>query len=137
MIAPKGKKDSKSNQQPLFNMAIGVLVSITPKEYDIEIADEHFNDQIDYDGEYDLIGITSRTIDASRAYEIADRFRQQGKKVILGGLHVSFNPDEAQAHADSIVCGEAENLWSTVLEDASGNRLKPLYNALDFRLMSN
>ena len=132
LIAPKGKKDSKSNQKPLFNMAIGVLVSITPKEYDIEIADEHFNDKIDYDGEYDLVGITSRTIDASRAYEIADRFRQHGKKVILGGLHVSFNPDEAQAHADTIVCGEAENLWSTVLEDAANDRLKPLYNSLDF-----
>ncbi len=132
LIAPKGKKDSKSNQQPLFNMAIGVLVSITPPEYDIEIADEHFNDQINYDGEYDLVGITSRTIDASRAYEIADLFRQKGKRVILGGLHVSFNPDEAQAHANSIVCGEAENLWSTVLDDAAGNRLKPLYNSLDF-----
>jgi len=132
LIAPKGKKDSKSNQKPLFNMAIGVLVSITPKEYDIEIADEHFNDQIAYDGEYDLVGITSRTIDASRAYEIADQFRKRGKKVILGGLHVSFNPDEAAAHADSIVCGEAENLWSTVLEDAAANRLKPRYNSLDF-----
>ena len=28
LIAPKGKKDSKSNQKPLFNMAVGVLVSL-------------------------------------------------------------------------------------------------------------
>jgi len=131
-IAPKGKKDSKTNQKPLFHMAIGVLVSITPKEHTIEIADEHFGDAINYDGDYDLVGITSRTIDATRAYEIADEFRKKGKKVILGGLHVSFNPDEARSHADCIVCGEAENLWATVLEDAASGRLKPTYDAKDF-----
>ncbi|WP_076792385.1 radical SAM protein [Chlorobium sp. KB01] len=131
-IAPKGKKDSKTNQKPLFHMAIGVLVSLTPAEHAIEIADEHFGDAINYDGDYDLVGITSRTIDATRAYEIADEFRKKGKKVILGGLHVSFNPDEARSHADCVVCGEAENLWATVLEDAASGRLKPTYDAKDF-----
>ncbi len=132
LIAPKGKKDSKSNQKPLFNMAIGVLVSLTPEHHHIEIIDEHFGDQINYDGDYDIVGITSRTIDATRAYEIADKFRQKGKKVILGGLHISFNIDEAKAHADCIVCGEAENLWQTVLDDIADGRLKPLYNSKDF-----
>ncbi|MEI7788473.1 MAG: radical SAM protein [Chlorobiaceae bacterium] len=131
-IAPKGKKDSKTNQKPLFNMAIGVLVSLTPKEHHIEIVDEHFGDAINYDGDYDLVGITSRTIDATRGYEIADQFRKKGKKIILGGLHVSFNLDEARVHADCIVCGEAENLWLTVLEDVACNRLKPLYNSKEF-----
>ncbi|MEI6756905.1 MAG: radical SAM protein [Chlorobium sp.] len=132
LIAPKGKKDSKTNQKPLFNMAIGVLVSLTPPQHHIEIVDEHFGDCINYEGDYDLIGITSRTIDATRAYEIADAFRQKGKKVMLGGLHVSFNTEEAKIHADSIVCGEAENLWETVLEDVAHNRLKPHYNSKDF-----
>ncbi|TLU81564.1 MAG: radical SAM protein [Chlorobium sp.] len=132
LIAPKGKKDSKSNQKPLFNMAIGVLVSLTPEHHHIEIIDEHFGDEINYDGDYDIVGITSRTIDATRAYEIADNFRQKGKKVILGGLHISFNIEEAKAHADCIVCGEAENLWQTVLDDVSDGRLKPLYNSKEF-----
>uniref|UniRef100_Q3AUD1 Elongator protein 3/MiaB/NifB n=1 Tax=Chlorobium chlorochromatii (strain CaD3) TaxID=340177 RepID=Q3AUD1_CHLCH len=132
LIAPKGKKDSKSNQKPLFNMAIGVLVSITPPQHHLEIIDEHFGDEINYDGKYDLVGITSRTIDATRAYEIADTFRAKGKKVILGGLHVSFNKEEARAHADCIVCGEAENLWSTLLDDAANNALKPDYDSKDF-----
>lgn len=47
-VAPKGRKDSKSNQKPLFNMAIGVLVSLTPEEHHIEIVDEHFGDTINY-----------------------------------------------------------------------------------------
>ncbi|MFZ4524071.1 MAG: B12-binding domain-containing radical SAM protein [Chlorobium sp.] len=132
LIAPKGKKDSKTNQKPLFNMAIGVLISLTPERHHIEIVDEHFGDVVNYDGDYDVVGITSRTIDATRAYEIADRLRQNGKKVILGGLHISFNIDEASAHADCIVCGEAENLWLTVLEDVAHNRLKPLYDSKEF-----
>ena len=132
LVAPKGKKDSKSNQKPLFNMAIGVLVSLTPEQHHIEIVDEHFGDSINYDGDYDFVGITSRTIDATRGYEIADRFRKKGRKVILGGLHVSFNKDEARSHADTLVCGEAENLWLTVLEDAALNRLKPYYDSKDF-----
>ncbi len=131
-VAPKGKKDSKINQKPLFHMAIGVLVSLTPKHHSIEIADEHFGDTIEYDKEYDLVGITSRTIDATRAYEIADEFRKKGTTVILGGLHVSFNPEEAAQHADCIVCGEAENLWKALLDDAANDRLKPSYDAKDF-----
>jgi len=132
LVAPKGKKDSKSNQKPLFNMAIGVLVSLTPEQHEIEIVDEHFGDAVNYDGEYDFVGITSRTIDATRAYEIADIFREKGKKVILGGLHISFNIEEAKAHADCIVCGEAENLWLTVLEDVAHSRLKSLYDSKEF-----
>ena len=132
LIAPKGKKDSKTNQKPLFNMALGVLVSLTPEHHHIEIVDEHFGDVVNYDGDYDVIGITSRTIDATRAYEIADRFREKGQKVILGGLHISFNTEEARVHADCIVCGEAENLWLTVLQDVAHQRLKPLYDSKEF-----
>ncbi len=132
MVAPKGKKDSKSNQKPLFHMALGVLVSLTPPEHEINIIDEHFGDIVNYDTDCDFVGITARTIDATRAYEIADEFRKKGKTVILGGIHTSFNPDEASQHADTIVCGEAENLWTTVLDDVSHNRLKPYYNSKDF-----
>jgi bacteriochlorophyllide d C-8(2)-methyltransferase len=132
LVSPQGKMDDDSNQKPLFHMALGVLVSITPKQHHIEMVDEHFHDAIDYDGDYDLVGITSRTIEASRAYEIADEFRRHGKTVVLGGLHISFNPDEAARHADSIVVGEADNLWSTLLDDVASGQLKPLYNAKDF-----
>ena len=132
LIAPMGNKDSKSNQKPLFNMAIGVLVSLTPEQHHLEIVDEHFDDPISYDGDYDLVCITSRTIDAKRAYAIADEYRKRGKKVILGGLHVSFNTEEARPHADCLVCGEADNLWKTVLDDAANGRLKPHYDSKDF-----
>jgi bacteriochlorophyll C8 methyltransferase len=109
-----------------------VLVSITPKQHEIELVDELFGDKINFDGDYDLVGITARTMNVTRAYEIADEFRRRGKTVIMGGVHVSFNYDEAIQHCDSVVCGEAENLWAYVLQDVALGNLQPRYNATDF-----
>jgi bacteriochlorophyllide d C-8(2)-methyltransferase len=73
-VTPKGKQEEDSGQKPLFTMAIGVLVSITPRQHYTEIADDLFGDPINYDGAYDLVGITTRTLNATRAYDIADEF---------------------------------------------------------------
>lgn len=113
-------------------MAIGILVSITPKQHQIELADDLFGDPINYAGHYDLVGITTRTLNATRAYDIADEFRRRGTKVVLGGVHASFNYDEAIQHCDSVIVGEAENLWATVLEDVAFDRLQPRYDSKDF-----
>lgn len=131
-ITPKGKKEEDSSQKALFSMAIGILVSITPPQHQIELVDELFGDPIDYHGGYDLVGITTRTMNVNRAYEIADEFRKHGTKVVLGGVHVSFNVDEALQHGDCVVTGEAENLWALVLQDLADGRLKPRYDAADF-----
>ncbi|MFV9506073.1 MAG: B12-binding domain-containing radical SAM protein [Oscillochloridaceae bacterium umkhey_bin13] len=132
LITPRGKKEEASSQKALFSMAIGVLVSITPPQHQIELADELFGDPIPYDQPYDLVGITTRTMNATRAYEIADGFRARGTPVILGGVHVSFNYDEAKAHADAIVAGEAENLWAKLLQDLADEQLQPRYDAKQF-----
>ncbi|MCS7012342.1 MAG: radical SAM protein [Chloroherpetonaceae bacterium] len=131
-VTPKGKKEEDTSQKPLFSMAIAVLVSITPPQHEIELVDELFGDEINFNGDYDLVGITARTMNVTRAYEIADEFRRRGKKVIMGGVHVSFNYEEAIQHCDSVVCGEAENLWAYVLQDVAMGNLQPRYNATDF-----
>ncbi|ACF13755.1 Radical SAM domain protein [Chloroherpeton thalassium ATCC 35110] len=132
LIVPKGKKEDDSSQRALFLMAVGVLVSITPKQHHVEIADELFDDTLNYGGNYDLVGITTRTMNVNRAYEIADEFRKHGKKVVLGGVHVSFNYQEAKPHADCVVIGEAEHLWETLLQDVANGELKPFYNSRHF-----
>ncbi len=132
LVTPQGKKDEETSQKALFAMGIGVLVSITPPQHHIELADELFDDPINYDGDYDLVGISARTLTATRAYEIADEFRRHGKTVVLGGVHPSFNYEEAREHSDSVVRGEAENLWTTVLQDMAHGELKPCYDSRDF-----
>jgi bacteriochlorophyll C8 methyltransferase len=38
------------------------------------------------------VGITVMTLQATRAYEIADEFHRRGRKVVLGGVHASMLP---------------------------------------------
>ncbi len=86
-------------------------------------------EEIDYDEKTDLVAITVETFTAKRAYAISSRFRERGIPVVLGGFHASLIPEEAKQHADSVVIGEAEPIFNTVLEDFQNNRLKPIYNS--------
>ncbi|MBD3413452.1 MAG: radical SAM protein [Candidatus Aminicenantes bacterium] len=105
-----------------------LLAAYTPPEHDIEIVDESFEQ--DCIGEdVDLVGITVMTQLARRAYHIADTYRKQGVKVVMGGIHPSAVPEEALHHADSVVIGEGEGVWSQLLDDAEKGELKTRYQA--------
>ncbi len=83
----------------------------------------------------DLIGMTVITGTASRAYELADRFRAEGKAVVLGGPHVTLMPDEASGHADAICTGYAEESWPQLLRDFAAGKMQRVYRqAPDFAL---
>ncbi|KPA08862.1 radical SAM domain-containing protein [Candidatus Magnetomorum sp. HK-1] len=114
-----------------YLLAIPTLAALTPKEHDIIILDENI-EEIDYSIDVDLVGISVRTMFAMRAYQISEKFKQNGIKTVLGGIHPSMCPDEAALHCDAVVIGEAENIWATVLEDAKNNTLKAQYKAEAF-----
>lgn len=76
---------------------------------------------------FDLVALSSFSARIPDAYRLADELRARGVRVVLGGLHVSALPEEARAHADAVVTGEAEPVWAQLLEDAAAGRLKPLY----------
>jgi radical SAM superfamily enzyme YgiQ (UPF0313 family) len=77
----------------------------------------------------DLVAISSFSAQIDEAYELADRYRAARIPVVLGGLHVTSLPDEAARHADAIVVGEAEPVWTELLADAEAGRLRPRYQA--------
>lgn len=110
-------------------LAAPTVAALTPREVDVRIVDENV-EAVPFDDDADLVGITVMTLQAPRAYEIADEYRRRGKKVVLGGVHVSMLPDEAIAHADSIFIGEAEGRWAEVIEDAKRGTLKRFYRPL-------
>ncbi|MBM3465454.1 MAG: hypothetical protein FJX76_25455, partial [Armatimonadetes bacterium] len=70
-----------------------------------------------FEQEFDLVLITAINTQAYRAYQIADHHRKNGACVVLGGLHVSAMPDEAQAHADAVFVGEGEDTLVRFLDD--------------------
>jgi len=109
-------------------LTLPMLAALTPPEHSVRLVDESVED-IDFEAEADLVGISLLTFLAPRGYEIADRFRKRGTKVVLGGIHASAFPEEALQHADSVVIGEAEETWPTLLQDFERGQLKRVYKA--------
>ena len=76
----------------------------------------------------DLVGITAFTSQANRAYEVAAHFRSLGVPVVMGGIHATMCLDEVSERVDSVVTGEAESIWTQVLDDARRGGLKRQYD---------
>ena len=107
-------------------LTIAVLKALTPKDVETELFDDRI-ELIDYHTATDLVCITVETYTAKRSYQIAERFRQRGIPVVMGGYHVTLCPEEAQEYADSIIVGNGETVWKTMLEDCKAGALKKVY----------
>jgi radical SAM superfamily enzyme YgiQ (UPF0313 family) len=114
----------------LPSLGLLTLAGLTPREVDLHYVE--VPDVAQFDGvpaEFDAVAISSFSAQIYEAYELADRYRALGTKVILGGLHVSALPEEARAHADAVVIGEGEPLWPALVSDLLNGRLQPVYDA--------
>ena len=112
-------------------LALPTIAGLTPEDVEVRICDESV-EEVDLRADADLIGITGISSQINRGYAIADAFRKNGKKVVMGGIHVSAMPDEAQGHADSILIGEAEDVWKEMIEDCRSGCLKERYQPRDY-----
>jgi radical SAM superfamily enzyme YgiQ (UPF0313 family) len=109
-------------------LAVPTVAALTPEDVEVQVVDDNI-EEVPYDTDADLVGITAMTLQASRAYAIADRFRRAGRPVVLGGVHPSMLPDEAARHGDCVVMGEAEEIWPRVVADFQAGRMEPRYRA--------
>lgn len=112
---------------PLQGITLTYLARLIPPGHDIRLVYEA-RGAIDYREPADLVAITTLTVTAKRAYRIADRFRQNGATVILGGPHASALPAEAKCHADAVAIGNAETTLPDMIRDLECGRLKPFYH---------
>jgi radical SAM superfamily enzyme YgiQ (UPF0313 family) len=106
-------------------LGLGIVAALTPDEWEVELLDENVT-PFEY-CKADMVGITAFTSAANRAYEIAAIYRAQGTPVVMGGIHASMCPDEAEQFVDAVVIGEAESIWEQVLADAAADQLKKRY----------
>jgi len=109
-------------------LEFAILAGLTPDWARTTLYDDRV-ERLPDDVAADLVGIGVDTFTARRGYDIADGFRARGIPVVIGGIHASLMPDEAARHADSVVLGEADELWPTVVEDCAAGRLAPRYQA--------
>ena len=104
------------------------VAALTPPEHQVVVVEEE-NQPLDLAEKWDLVGITCLTATAPRAYQLADELRARGTRVVLGGVHPSVLPEEAKAHCDAVVVGEAEPVWGRLLKDAQAGQLEPYYRS--------
>ncbi len=113
---------------------LAVAALIPEDEYEIILTDENI-EAIDFDMAVDMVGISAMTSYVNRGYQIADAFRARGVPVIMGGVHVSYLPQEALKHSDAVVIGEAELIMHKVLDDLQHGCLSGIYKAEDLHSM--
>ncbi len=107
-------------------------------KYEMKIIDEIVED-VPFEMDAALVILTGMITHIDRAIDIAGKFRAKGAKVIIGGPGAYSCMDYVQKSNafDSIVSGEADELWKSIIEDFDQNRLKPSYKSVSTPLLSN
>jgi radical SAM superfamily enzyme YgiQ (UPF0313 family) len=128
-IAMSGRRADLHLHASMPNLALLTLAGMTPaghtvRYFELEAADEFATHVADFD----LVAISTLRQGMSEALKLADRCRESGLPVVMGGLQASANPDEARAHGATVVVGEGESVWPEIIEDARRGALKPVYD---------
>ena len=116
-------------------LGLGYIAAATPSECQVEFIDENVEEFVPKKA--DLVAVSVMTIQANRSYEICSIYKKMGIPVIAGGIHASMLPEEVLKYATSVVVGEAERMWPTVINDFMKGRLKRLYNNDSFPSLKN
>ena len=75
----------------------------------------------------DLVAISALTASIDEAYRLSARLRSLGILTVIGGLHASVCPDEAEMHCDSVIVGRGESVLPQVLNDVLAGTLQRRY----------
>ncbi len=111
--------------------ALPVLASVTPEADYIEgvrLVDQAIEEfPFDELRPGDLVGISIHTFNAIHGYALARQAKERGLTVVFGGPHSSVFPEETLRYGDAVVTGDAELVWSRLLEDYAAGKLQQSY----------
>lgn len=122
------RKKIKASESTVHPLSLGIVASIVRSHdprHRVTVIDQN-NQDIPYERNFDLVGITVNTYTAEEAYAVAARFRGRCR-VVLGGVHATLMPDECLRHADSVLTGEAEGALPQLLDDLVAGKPRTLY----------
>lgn len=128
LILAASATDPLRKNDPFMPLSLPILAAAAPGHQYVFV-DMLWEDDVRFDEQVDVVGISVRYTAEKKAYEIADEFRRRGITVVLGGPQISSVPLRAIAHADAVVVGEGEDLWPVVLRDIEQKRLRSFYVA--------
>ena len=133
LIYPKWPKLERQTEFHLPPHGPVVFAAAIPDDVEILFVDENL-ESIDFDAQVDFVGISMMlTLQVKRGWQIADTFRQQGVKVIFGGIATMLHAEETMLHADSVFLGEAEGRMEKVFSDFMNGNLQKVYDFMEER----
>ncbi len=131
LVSPKSTvrpMDSAWKTQMAPPLSLLVLGALTPRTHAITIEDENV-ERLLLSTDADLVGITVKVDTVRRAQEITRFYQDNGIPVVWGGIFPTMCPEQCVGEADSVVVGEAEAIWPSLLEDVEQGRLKHVYRS--------
>ena len=127
---PKSPHGSFGKHVLTPSLALTSVAGATPPHWQVRYWDENLlQGPPPTDPPPEVVGITVHLTFARRAYALAAWYRQQGSKVILGGLHAQSCAEEVAPHADALAIGDGVQLWPEILRDVERGTLQPRYAA--------
>jgi radical SAM superfamily enzyme YgiQ (UPF0313 family) len=110
------------------NLSMPTLAGLTPQEHEVVLSDENV-EQVDWDLEADIVGVTGYIIHKPRMLEMLAELRRRGRFVAVGGPYASLCPEELRGLCDVLFVGEAEETWPAFLRDFQAGSWKSEYRA--------
>lgn len=124
--APNGEVIKKSRLH-FVGLSLPLIAALTPEHYEVELIYETI-DSIPWETDADIVGISSMGHGVHRTIDLAKRFKEMGKTVVLGGYMVSLLPEEGVKYADSVFVGDVEDAWPAFLNDFENGTVKRIYH---------
>lgn len=111
----------------VYSCAIPALSAAIPSSWEKEVCLEFF-ENVNYETDASVVGISSMGYDIFHGCEIAEEFRRRGRLVIFGGYQAHFSRARLRGVADSIVFGNpGPAQMARILGDAEAGSLAPEY----------
>jgi radical SAM superfamily enzyme YgiQ (UPF0313 family) len=123
-----GDSEAYFARSPAPPLAGALVAGLTPDIVEVDLLHEMVR-PIDYYTDADFIALSFMDYCAPHAYEVARKFKKLGKTVVAGGKYASTFPQEVIPHMDSVIVGEAEQVWPRAVEDMVRGRLQKIYEA--------
>jgi len=124
---PEGKL-FKGNKVEYASLALPALSATIPPDWEKEFCIEYFDD-VNYDTDASVIGISSMGYDILHGAEIAGEFKQRGKVVMFGGPQANIHSDKLHGVSDTVVRGNpGPREMRLLLEDVLAGRTNPVYD---------
>jgi radical SAM superfamily enzyme YgiQ (UPF0313 family) len=112
-------------------LGLATVAAITPADVEVTIWDEAVHPAIteatEFDGKYDLVGVTGYETHIRRVRELGEILRRRGFFTVVGGPGVSAAPEQYRDSFDVLFIGEAEYTWPQFIADWKAGTHRPEY----------